>query len=192
MAKALRKVRVAKAIRTLRNELRTAIAATNKQAAKRLTQGDYAAAQEMIEAAKTVAAFDREVVALQSRWKGLHLGGSARRGKKDATPLWEYYQPILQALVALGGTATQQGIEKQLEGSAGSWLKEADLVANVRGIPRWKNLVRQARKHMLSEGFLENVHGREWRISRKGEQAAKAPRGEKRDPAQCRSPSLRN
>lgn len=177
MAKIPRSVQVVKAIRALRRELKATVRATNKLAAKRLTRGDYAGAQAMIESAQGVSAFDREVASLQSRWKGLR-SATEPTSKNDLTPLWEYYQPILHALVALGGTATRQEIEKQLEATVEGWLKEGDLVANTRGIPRWKQLVGRARKHMTAEGFLENGPGREWRITKKGEQAAKPSRKE--------------
>jgi len=95
-------------------------------------------------------------------------------GKNSQTPLWEFYRPILQALVALGGDATRKDIEAKLEETLAGSLKEGDLVTNARGVPRWRIMVGRARKHMIAEGFLTGENLLRWRITSKGEQAAKS------------------
>ena len=47
-------------------------------------------------------------------------------------------------------------------------------VVNKKGTPRWKRMVSLARKHLIKEGFIEDDKGWDWRITRKGRQAAKA------------------
>src|SRR5206468_1736688 len=94
--------------------------------------------------------------------------------KHSRTPLWEFYRPILQALVALGGEASRKEIEDKLEAAIQGTLKEGDLVANARGVPRWKIMVGQARQHMITEGFVTGDNLLRWKITNKGEQAAKS------------------
>lgn len=176
MSRIPRSVHVARALRALRREIKAAVSETNNQVAKRLSRGDYAAAQEMIDMAQSLSTFEREIASLQSRWKEVRFGGKApARERNNATPLWEFYQPILESLVALGGTGTREEIERQLEGMIEGRLKQGDFATNSRGVPRWRVLVGRARKHMVAEGFLVDEKGREWKISKKGEQAAKPP-----------------
>ena len=174
MAKIPRSQQVSKALRSLRRELKSSVKETNRRAAKRLGKGDYAGAQRLIEIAQSIAAFDQEVAGMNSRWRGLRSGGKMEEYSKDtATPLWEYYQPVLQALVALGGSATRREIEERLATSLPTGLTDGDLANNAKGIPRWKQMVGRSRKHMIREGFLANEKGFRWKITAKGEQAAK-------------------
>ena len=101
-------------------------------------------------------------------------GHTSAQKKLSNTPLWEFYRPILQALVALGGDATRKQIEAQLDETIAGILKEGDCVTNARGVPRWKIMVRRARKHMIAEGFVTGENLLRWKITSKGEQAAKS------------------
>ncbi|HPM82483.1 MAG TPA: winged helix-turn-helix domain-containing protein [Candidatus Anammoximicrobium sp.] len=104
----------------------------------------------------------------------LRVGGQQpRQTKGSQTPLWEFYRPVLQALTALGGNATRKEIEAHLEGTITHTLKDGDFVANSRGVPRWKIMVGRARKPMISEGFVTGDNLLRWKITSKGEQAAK-------------------
>lgn len=164
---------VGSAIKSLRKEVRSAVKAINQQAAKRLARGDYAGAQALIETAQSVSVFDGEVAALQARWREVRSVGKKKYGTKAAvTPLWEYYQPILQAITTLDGAATRREIEAELEGKIDGKLKEGDFAPNSRGTPRWKVMISRAHKHMIREGFITDGHGFKWEITRKGTQAA--------------------
>jgi restriction system protein len=166
---------VLQAIRSLGREVKLATKEANQSAAKRLARGDYAGAQSLIEVAKAISEFGNEVKAVHRRWKALRSAGR-KLGKKrgDQTPLWEFYRPILQALVSLGGNATRKEIEAKLEETIGGSLKESDCITNSRGIPRWKIMVGRARKHMIAEGFVTGENLLRWKITAKGEQAAKS------------------
>ena len=71
------------------------------------------------------------------------------RGKKRAKPrrCGKFYHPILKALVALGGEARRDGIEAYFESSFADKLLPADLKLMVRGVPRWKVMIKRARKY---------------------------------------------
>ncbi len=166
---------VTRAIRLLGREVKLATKEANKLAAKRLDRGDYTEVQSLIEVAKAICEFGNEVNALHGRWRGLRLRGHESTNKKDnRTPLWEFYRPILQTLVALGGEASRKEIEDKLEGAIQGTLKEGDLVANARGVPRWKIMVGRARQHMIAEGFVTGENLLRWKITNKGEQAGKS------------------
>lgn len=166
---------VAQAIRSLGREVKLAIKEANQHAAKRLARGDYAGAQSLIETAKAIADFGNEVKTIHGRWRSLRsTAHKPGRKKGDQTALWELYRPILQALVALGGNATRKEIEARLEETIGGTLKEGDLTTNGRGIPRWKIMVGRARKHMIAEGFVSGENLLRWKITSKGEHAAKS------------------
>ncbi len=60
-----------------------------------------------------------------------------------------------------------------MEETIGGIVKEGDLKSNGRGVPRWKVMVGRARKHMITEGFVTGENLLRWKITNKGEQAAK-------------------
>jgi hypothetical protein len=90
------------------------------------------------------------------------------------TPQWELYRPILQALVSLGGDASRKEIEAKLEEMIGGSFKAGDLAANSRGVPRWKILVGRSRKPLIERGFVSGENLLRWKITDKGEQAARS------------------
>lgn len=175
MAQVPRNQEVTRAIRSLARQTKLATKEVNQLAAKRLARGDYAGAQSLIGVAQAISAFGNEVAALGGRWREVRSAGKGpKKGKDEQTPLWEFYQPILQALVSLGGDATRKEIEKKLEEALANRLKEGDSAANTRGVPRWKVMVGRARKHMIAEGFVTGENPLRWKITSKGEQAAKS------------------
>ena len=60
-----------------------------------------------------------------------------------------------------------------MEETIGSVVKEGDFTTNGRGVPRWKVMVGRAKKHMIAEGFVTRENLLRWKITNKGEQAAK-------------------
>jgi hypothetical protein len=175
MAQVPRNQEVTRAIRSLAPQTQLATKEANQLAAKRLARGDYAGAQSLITVAQAISAFGNEVFGLNGRWSEVRSAGKApRKGKDSQTPLWEFYRPILQALASLGGEATRKDIEGKLEETLTSSLKEGDFVTNAHGVPRWKLMVGRARKHMIAEGFVTGEGSFRWKITSKGEQAAKS------------------
>ena len=175
MVKLPRKKEISQAIRSLGRQIKLATKETNQLAAKRLSRGDYARAQALIEVAQAISVFRSEVLALNDRWKTLRSADKDFKRRKDSqTPLWEFYQPILRAIISLGGEATRKDIEETLEKTLTSTLKEGDFVKNARGMPRWKLMVGRARKHMIAEDFVTRESLLKWKITSKGEQAAKS------------------
>ena len=69
-----------------------------------LSKGSYDRAESLVNVAKSIDTFRIEVESLHTRWKEIK-GGPQGTAKAPQTPLWEYYQPILEALVDLDGAA---------------------------------------------------------------------------------------
>ena len=88
------------------------------------------------------------------------------------TPLWEYYQPILQALIDLAGTARIAEIESAVRLLMKDRLVKGDLSSMAKGRARWQVMIRRARKHMVKEGLLDSDTGMEWKITQQGRKAA--------------------
>ena len=69
-----------------------------------LSKGSYERAESLVNVAKSVDTFRVEVESLHTRWKEIK-GEPQGTAKAPQTPLWKYYQPILQALLDLDGAA---------------------------------------------------------------------------------------
>ena len=100
-----------------------------------------------------VDTFRIEVESLHTRWKEIK-GGPQGTAKAPQTPLWEYYQPILEALVDLDGAARIAEIESAVGLLMKDRLVEGDLSIRANGRARWQVMIRRARKHMVKEGLL--------------------------------------
>ena len=165
---------VNQAILAVSREVKRAVKELNQQAAKLLARGDYEGAQAMVETGRRLHDFQNKVRSLQEEWRELrsaaHGGGEAH---EEHTPLWQFYQPILQSLVALGGEAKRRDLEDRVGETLEGHLKPGDSVTNARGVPRWKRMVARARKPMTAEGFLEDGKGPVWRITDAGRRTAK-------------------
>jgi len=127
----------------------------------------------MVGIGRSVSEFRQEADVLRTRWRSLHsLSGDTDHESSASTALWEYYKPILQALDSMGGEATLQDIEQRAEPQISSLLKPGDVRTMARGRPRWKMMIRRARKHLVHEGFIEDATGKVWRITPAGRRAA--------------------
>ena len=156
---------VERALRTVNLELRGALKQINHQAGKLLAKGRYEEAEQLVAAAKAVGQFQADYEQLRSRWKQLKTLGAGVTEPQSA--LWEYYQPIVDALTKLGGEADRHSIEDELEGMVRARLKPGDLRKNVRGVAKWQIMLRRAKRPMIEEGFIERASGKTWRLTEK-------------------------
>jgi hypothetical protein len=162
---------VERALKLAVREVRSALKEINQQAGRLVARGDYGAAEGLVEIGRTVTTFGSEVEALQSRWRELQEIATAE-ATPAKTPLWEYYKPILQALIELGGEATLSELEEKVEPILASVLNSGELTVMSGDKHRWKRIVRKARRHMVKEGFIEDHSGLKWRISNQGRRVA--------------------
>ena len=135
-------------------------------------------AESLVAVAKSVDIFRVEVESLHTRWKEIK-GGPQGTAKVPRTPLWEYYQPILQALVDLGGAAKSLRLSSAVELLLKDRFVEGDLSIMANGSARWQVMIRRARKHMVKEGLLDSDTGMDWKITQQGRKAAAARKNAK-------------
>jgi hypothetical protein len=162
---------VRQSLRAVRAAAKNARKGLNKVASERMSKGDYVSAETLATKGKEIIQFESEVDALLKRWRDL-CGGANRAENKAVTPLWNYYQPILQALHNMGGSAHRNDLERQVEQIMGPTFLPGDRKAVSRGRERWQLVLRRARKPMTSEGWIERGGGPTWKITSAGRQAA--------------------
>ena len=103
-----------RALKQLAREIRGALREINQQAGRLVMRGDYSAAEGLVEVGRSVTKFGSEVDALHLRWRELQRVEPGQVSS-EKTPLWEYYRPLLQALVELGGEGTCSQLEEKVE-----------------------------------------------------------------------------
>jgi hypothetical protein len=165
---------VVKALRSVRTAAQRSQKGLNVAAGQRMAKGDYATAEILAARGKEIRQFQSEVEALRKRWREV-CGATGGASGKAATPLWQYYQPILQGLVQAGGECRQAELEKQVDRLMGAALQPGDRNAMARGRERWRVMVRQARRSLVAEGWIEDRSGKLWRITDSGRKAAEQP-----------------
>src|SRR5947208_16626290 len=105
---------VRQSLRAVRTAAKNARKGLNKVASERMSKGDYVSAETLAAKGKEIIQFESEVDALLKRWREL-CEGATQSEDKAATPLWNYYQPILRALDNFGGSAHRNDLERQVE-----------------------------------------------------------------------------
>jgi hypothetical protein len=171
----LRKREVDQAIKAVIREVKAAVKEMNAEAGNLLARGKYDKATAMVETCRRIGEFQGKVAALRKDWQTLRKCERAPAEKQEATPTWKFYKPIALALIQLQGQAKRDGLERQLGTLLDGQLLPGDLVADSRGLPRWKISVRSARGPMMKEGFLEQSKGGWWRLTEAGRKMAEKP-----------------
>jgi hypothetical protein len=141
-----------------------------------MAKGDYAGAETLAAKAKEVLLFEDEVAALLKRWRVLQGGGKAG-SRGPMTPLWQFYQPVLQSLVQAGGVARRGDLEPIVERLMATVLQPRDRELLPRGRERWREMVRRTHKPLVAEGWLDKKGGLTWRITESGRKAAERGTG---------------
>jgi len=165
---------VVKALRSVRAAVQKSLKGVNLAASQRMARGDYATAEILAAQGKEIRQFQTEVEALRKRWREV-CGAEGRETKRPTTPLWAYYQPILQGLVEAGGACRRTDLEAHMERLMSASLQPGDRVPTARGRERWRVMVRRARKPLITEGWIEGGGGKLWRITDVGRRAAEQP-----------------
>ncbi len=171
-----RSAEVDKALKTVIGTIENALDSLNAQAGKLMMRGEYDKAEALARRGREIKAFIQEVETLRKQWKNLlRPARKVRPVKNEKTPLWSFYQPILQALEALGGEAKRQALMDEVEKIMAPVFKENDRDSMSGGrFQRWQVMVLRARKAMVQEGWVEAGGGLVWRITNAGRRAAKA------------------
>ena len=162
---------VNKSLLALKKSLKECLVQINQEAGRVLSKGNYARTESLVDVAKSVEAFHKDIDALHLRWKEVQGQGRVR---PTQTPLWEYYNPILRALVNLNGVARIAEIEQAVASAMKDRFTDGDFNIMAHGRARWQRMIRNARRHMVREGLLEGGTGIEWKIAPQGRNAAAA------------------
>ena len=87
----------------------------------------------------------------------------------DQMPATEYVEPILEAILELGGQAKVADILGRLEATLVPRLMPKDLEPTRSGRIRWQDRAQSMRYHLIRDGLLERDSPRGyWTISRQG------------------------
>ena len=178
------------AFEVLMEEIEAEVDLINKVATIALARRDYDGAHKAIEQAAQVTAFRDKTVSLRKEWKTLTVtqGGKAeeeilpikrrnlgrlQRGLR--TPEIAYYQPILEALNELGGSAEMNDVLERVEQSMREVLRQVDYepLASGTEMLRWRNTAQWARNTMVEEGLLKLDSPRGmWEITEAGRRSS--------------------
>jgi hypothetical protein len=164
---------VTKAIRQVRDAAQRSLKALNQAASQRMKKGDYVVAEALAAKGKEIKIFFSEIDLLRNRWSEIS-GAQDREGKGAQTPLWAYYQPVLQAIVQNGGKCLRNAVEDSVGRIMKDTFQAKDNEMLSRGRERWRVMVRRARKHLVQEGWLEDTKGKMWIVTEAGRHAAEA------------------
>lgn len=187
MTKSNKKADVEEALDLLSTEVRDEIQRIRGEGAEAMKTGDYNTAKSVIEFAGKLESFAGDVDKLVDQWRsiatqhdsepeivqaivGKSFFGKARKG--SITSHKEFYIPVLQALVKLGGQAKPKDVidlvGKLMEHRFKP--KDLELLKSSPEMVRWRNKVMWARNSLVNElGYMmsDTPHG-VWAISDKG------------------------
>jgi len=183
------------AFEILLEEIESVVDSLNKEGASALEQGDYDAARRAIEEATRLTSFRQKVKDLQKAWQQTfsrvhsathshvsHTSSATKRqeisgrlSKGLRTPEQEFWRPILEALVELGGSAPMSQVLDRVEHKMKSTLNEYDYGHLSSGAVRWRNAAQWARLNMINHGLLKSDSPRgTWEITEKGRRAVES------------------
>jgi len=180
---------VSGAFEMLLEEIEAEIDFINKVGARSLEGRDYEGAREALGRASRATTLRDKLVSLRKEWEALtvsHRGdeeeemtraersnvGHLQRGLR--TPEKAYYQPILEALNELGGSARMNDVVVRVEQLMKGVLIRVDYepLASDPEMLRWRNTAQWARNSMVKEGLLKSDSPRGiWEISEAGRMA---------------------
>jgi hypothetical protein len=169
-----KRAQVDTSIRGVKRQVRSTLKAVNLQAGKLLSRGRYGDAEELVRIGRAIDAFEARVEDLRKEWRTLTTTARGRKEGGEQTPLWRFYHPVVKALLSVGGKATLPELEKVLPPFLEGQATPADLAPGARGIPRWRLMLKRARRPMVKEGFLEKAPGGKWYLSAEGKRLAQA------------------
>jgi restriction system protein len=169
--------------------LRRKINLINKVGSRSFEERDYYSALDALDRANQITAFRDKVVSLRKEWETLAAAqganereeinhaerrnlGRLQRGVR--TPEAAFYQPILKALVGLGGSAKIGDVLARLEPMMKEVLTDVDYepLSYDTEMLRWRNTAQWVRYSMVKEGLLKSNSPRGiWEITDVGRKA---------------------
>jgi len=166
-------------------EMETEIEFINQAGARAFAARDYEGARVVLEKADQATALREKLAALRAEWERISpaittAGGHAKRnGSHDLSRLRRgirtreaaYFQPILQVLNQLGGSAEMGEVLERLPKAMKGTLTDVDFepLAADSELPRWWNTAQWAHNAMVQTGLLkgDSIRG-VWEMSETG------------------------
>jgi restriction system protein len=177
---------VSTALGLLRDSLSEEEQRIRNEGAKAMQSGDYDTATSVIEFAKRLLTFQKKVEGLVSEWDELEdLRDTAtpavqeivskrffgKKKKGEITPHTDFYRPILEALVELGGSGKTKLVLDRVGEKMKGVLKQLDYENHKSSDKqiRWRNSAQWARNTMVNDdGRMKKSRNGIWEISDKG------------------------
>jgi restriction system protein len=177
---------VTPAFEMLLEEIEAEINFQEKLGARAFEKHDHDAARKAADCANQIVDFRDQVVSLQREWESLMLSLHDRKEETSgtqqpapkrlprgmSTPQSAYRQPILQALIEMGGSGHMSDVLARVEQLMRGKLKELDYEPLPSdGTLRWSKSAQWTRNRMAREGLLKEDSPRGiWEISEAGRQ----------------------
>jgi hypothetical protein len=177
---------VSEAFKMLLEEIEAEINFQEKLGTRAFEKHDHDTARKTADLANQIAGLRDQVVSLQREWEALMLShhdsaeenpdtqqpGPKRFPRGMSTPQSAYRQPILQALIEMGGSGHMSEVLVRVEQLMRGKLKELDYEPLPSdGTLRWSKSAQWTRNKMAREGLLKEDSPRGiWEISATGRQ----------------------
>jgi len=177
---------VSTALGLLRDSLSEEEQRIRNEGAKAMQSGDYDTATSVIEFAKRLLTFQKKVEGLVGEWEELEdLRDAAtpavqeivskrffgKKKKGEITPHTDFYRPILEALVEMGGSGKTKLVLDRVGEKMKGILKPLDYENHKSSDKqiRWRNSAQWARNTMVNDdGRMKKSRNGIWEISDKG------------------------
>lgn len=166
------------AYQMLLEELDAEIVRVNEAGSRAFAGGEHARAQELLATAETLTGLRGDLVAWGRRAQPL-VGTPAPKAPRRhlqhglQTPKEKYREPILRALVEMGGTGTTGEVLDRVYALMKDQLNEHDLapLRSNKRLPRWRSTATWGRNMLREQGLIESGSPRGvWEISEQGRQ----------------------
>lgn len=131
--------------------------------------------------------FREKIEPLRAEWSQILRGGERRRRRQrrntqraprgERTPVQSFREPILKALMKLGGKAKVKDVLAEVEKMMSSQLRHIDYepLPSNPSILRWRNTAQWCRNSLVKEGLLAKNSPRcVWEITEKGRRSLEA------------------
>lgn len=184
---------VSTALSLLRDSLAEEELRIRNEGAAAMKGGDYDTATAVIEFAKRLLTFQKKVEGLVGEWDELEeLRDAAspavqdivskrffgKKKKGEITPHTDFYRPILEVLVEMGGAGKTKLVLDRVGIKMKGTLKPIDYESHKSSDKqiRWRNSAQWARNAMVNEdGRMKKTVTGMWEISDKGRKWLKSP-----------------
>ena len=198
-------IKISQAFDALLQTLESEINSVNELGIKSFEARNYENARSAADRAARLNSFEPRLTELRSEWSQLLAGepivpgqnnesankqsGPPIQGQTDpaakaiwqrqTTPEDQFYQPILQAMVEMGGSAKEDDVLNQIGEKMKEVFNQVDLNAVPNGdpnVPIWRITALWARGSLVQAGLIK-VDSRKkfWEITDKGRAAASVP-----------------